>query len=65
MHISEVEKARLDKEHEMRHGYQMHNNNKFPHTPMNAESQHIFRDSENKHAMEYKPNHYETGMESE
>ena len=52
MHVSEVEKARLEKEHQMRHGYQVHNNNRFPHTTEVNEQVHIYKDTENKHARE-------------
>lgn len=31
MHISEVEKYRADKEHQMRNGYADHRNARFPH----------------------------------
>jgi len=55
MHISEVEKARLEKEHQMKHGYQMHNNNRFPHRTEVHEHQYLHKDTENKHARETTP----------
>lgn len=52
MHISEIEKARLEKDHQMRYGYQIQNKNNFPHNNDVNESQYIHKDMENKHARE-------------
>lgn len=62
MHISEVEKARLEKEHQMRNGYQVHDNNRFPHMNDVNEVQHVFKDTENKHARESKPEDFNRSM---
>jgi len=60
MHISEVEKARLEKDHQMRNGYQIHDNKRFPMNVQVEVNEHepIFKDSENKHARESKPEDY-------
>lgn len=58
MHISEVEKARMEKEHQMRNGYQVQDNNRFPHSMPINEHQHVFKDTENKHARESQPEDY-------
>ena len=63
MHISEVEKARLEKEHQMRNGYQVHDNNVYPHRPEVNEHQYVHKDMENKHARESQPSDYELNME--
>lgn len=63
MHISEVEKARLAKDYQMRNGYQVHDNNRFPHSMEVNEHQPIFKDTENKHARESVPSDYELNME--
>lgn len=56
MHVSEVEKARLEKEHKMRHGYQVHDNAKFPqHMNDVNEHQYLPKDMDNKHAREAIP----------
>lgn len=56
MHISEVEKARMEKEHQMRNGYQNMDNKQFPHHINDIhESQFSYKDMENKHGKEYKP----------
>lgn len=52
MHISEVEKARLEKEHKMRNGYQVQDNAKFPHMNEINEHKYVHKDSENMHARE-------------
>jgi hypothetical protein len=64
MHISEVEKHRMEKEHKMRHGYQDHSNKRFPHHDEDAEHQFSMKDMENKHAREAQPIDYENMMES-
>ncbi len=61
MHISEVEKARLEKEHQMRNGYQVHDNNRFPHMNEIKEHSPLYKDTENKHARESKPEDYNMG----
>lgn len=59
MHISEVEKARMEKDHKMRNGYQMEDNKKYPHMQENPEHQPLFnKEYENKHARESKPSDY-------
>ena len=59
MHISEVEKARMEKEHQMRNGYQVMDNKRFPHNTNDVnEHQHVYKDMENKHARETKPEDY-------
>lgn len=58
MHISEVEKARLEKEHQMRNGYQVQNNAQYPHTAPISEHQYVNKDMENKHARESQPEDY-------
>lgn len=59
MHISEVEKARLEKEHSMRNGYQIQDGKRFPHTTNDiSEHQFLYKDTENKHARETKPEDY-------
>ena len=58
MHISEVEKARMEKDRQMRNGYQVQDNNRFPHTTEINEHQFVFKDNENKHARETKPEDY-------
>jgi hypothetical protein len=63
MHISEVEKFRMEKEHQMRNGYQVHDNNVYPHRNVVNEHAHIFKDTENKHARESHPSDYEMNME--
>lgn len=56
MHISEVEKARMEKDHQMRNGYADHRNARFPHQQNEVyERQYNFRDTENKHAKEFPP----------
>lgn len=55
MHISEVEKARLEKDHKMRNGYQIHDNKRYPINVEVNEYQHLPKDMDNKHAREYKP----------
>lgn len=62
MHISEVEKARLEKDHQMRHGYAVNDNNRFPHNLEVNEHMYVHKDTENKHARESKPEDYK--MES-
>jgi len=57
MHISEVEKYRMEKEHQMRTGYQQADRN------VVNEHAHIFKDTENKHARESRPSDYEIQME--
>lgn len=52
MHISEVEKARLEKEHKMRYGYQNQDNNVGPNATEIHERQYLHKDMENKHAAE-------------
>jgi len=61
MHISEVEKYRMGKDHEMRHGYQTQTNSKFPHEVGIGETQPIFKEIDNKHAMEIQPEGYFIG----
>ena len=63
MHISEVEKARLEKEHKMRNGYQVQDNAKYPHMQEINEHKHVFQDTENVHARETKPEDYDKMME--
>ena len=58
MHISEVEKARLEKDHQMRNGYQIHDNKRYPINVEVSEYQHLSKDTENKHAREAKPEDY-------
>lgn len=59
MHISDIEKARMEKEHKMRHGYQLQDNKKFPHSADEIkEHQHVYQDVENKHARESKAEDY-------
>lgn len=56
MHISEVEQHRLEKEHQMRHGYKMRNNQVFPHMKDESEVQsYNHKDMENIHAREINP----------
>jgi len=50
MHISDVEKARMEKEHKMRNGYKIMDNNRFPHVNDVHEDEYVLRDLENKHA---------------
>jgi hypothetical protein len=52
MHISDVERMRLEKEHKMREGYAVHNNKRFPHDLEVKEHAYKFKDMENKHARE-------------
>jgi hypothetical protein len=62
MHISEVEKSRMEKDHQMRYGYADHRNSRFPHQNEVNESNYIFKDMENKHAKEEIPqNNYGPG----
>lgn len=63
MHISEVEKHRMEKEHEMRNGYHVStNSNQFPHRNEVSERQYLYKDMENKHAQEEIPqSHYGPG----
>ncbi len=61
MHISEVEKARMEKDHQMRHGYQIHDNNTFPHMTEVNEHRSLFKDEENKHARESMPEDFHHG----
>lgn len=62
MHISEVEKMRMEKEHQMRNGYQRMENRQFPHDKQDMESTYVFKDTENKHAVEQIPqNNYGPG----
>lgn len=63
MHISDVEKYRMEKDHQMRHGYKVHDNNVFPHNVEVKEHQPIFKEYENKHARESRPSDYEMSME--
>lgn len=63
MHISEVEKARLEKDHQMRNGYQIHDNNRFPHMTEVKEHSSLYKDMENKHARESRPSDYKMNME--
>ena len=56
MHISEVEQHRLEKEHQMRHGYKMRNNVQYPHMPDEGEvSSYAHKDMENIHAKDINP----------
>lgn len=56
MHISDVEKARMEKDHQMRHGYHVMHNKVFPHHTNDVnEKQYIAKDTENKHAAEMQP----------
>ena len=56
MHISEVEKARMQKEHQMRNGYQVMDNKRFPHNTNDInEHKYVHKDMENMHARETKP----------
>lgn len=64
MHISEVEQARLEKEHKMRYGYQDHDNKRFPHDVEVKEHQYMHKDMENKHAREAKPEDIEVHRSS-
>lgn len=61
MHISEVEKARLEKEHQMRNGYQIHDNKRFPINAEVNEHQHVFKDTENKHSRASTEEDYQRG----
>ena len=61
MHISEVEKARLEKDHQMRHGYQIHDNKRFPINVEVSEHQGLPKNMENKHARESKPEDFNRG----
>jgi hypothetical protein len=63
MHISDVEKARMEKDHQMRNGYQVQNNNRFPHSMSINEHQYVNKDTENKHARESQPSDYQRMME--
>lgn len=63
MHISDVEKARLEKDHQMRHGYQIHDNKRFPINAEVNEHYYVHKDMENKHARESQPSDYEIQME--
>lgn len=59
MHVSEVEKARMEKDHKMRNGYQIQDNKRFPHDTREInEHQYLSKDMENKHARESKPEDY-------
>lgn len=62
MHISEVEKARMEKDHRMRNGYQIQDGKRYPQNVEINEHQHLFKDSENKHARESKPEDFKVGM---
>ncbi len=64
MHISEVEKHRMEKEHKMRHGYQDHDNKRYPHVDEGAKHQGVYQYVDNKHARESKPEDYQNMMES-
>lgn len=57
MHISEVEKMRLEKEHHMRNGYQLHKNREDV-----REHAYVHKDTENKHARETMPEDYNQMM---
>jgi len=58
MHISEQEKYRLEKEHRMRNGYQLHDGKK---DEVN-EHAYVHKDTENKHARESQPDDYSKPM---
>ena len=59
MHISDIEKARMEKDHQMRHGYQVMDNKRFPHESNDInEHSHVYKDMENKHARESQPEDY-------
>lgn len=52
MHISDVEKHRIEKEDAMRHGYHMQDSQRYPHMQEIHERQRMYADvMENKHAM--------------
>jgi hypothetical protein len=56
MHLSEIEKERKEKDHQMRYGYQTTRNNRFPHSaPTADERQYLFKDNENRHSLEMEP----------
>lgn len=56
MHISDVEKARMEKDHKMRNGYQDHDNSRFPHDNSDVtETRYAYKDLDNKHARDAKP----------
>jgi len=61
MHISEVEKARLEKDHKMRNGYQIHDNKRYPINVDVTENQHILKDTDNKHARASTPEDFNKG----
>lgn len=63
MHISDIEKMRMEKDHKMKHGYQIHDNTRYPHTEKVNEFQFLPKDEENKHARESKPSDYQLMME--
>jgi hypothetical protein len=58
MHISEVEKARLEKDHKMKHGYQIHDNKRDPLNVDVTQHQPVYPDMENKHARASTDNDY-------
>jgi hypothetical protein len=58
MHISDIEKARMEKEHKMRNGYQVQDNKRYPHMDEIKEHQHVWQDNENRHARETKREDY-------
>ncbi len=62
MHISEVEKARLEKDHQMKNGYQIHDNKRFPHNAEVSEHQNVFKDNDNKHARASSEEDYKKGI---
>jgi hypothetical protein len=58
MHISDVEKARMEKEHKMRNGYSDMSNQRFPHSDEITENRYVHKDEDNQHARERVPADY-------